>query len=428
MKKHLLQLSLIVLGTFLLHPASVLAQNPNDAGNAIANIIAIGEAAKAAKLQRQNEALKKIKDTFDGLQNGGSAQEALNNSVLAIQAYPKFSTPYLLAAYASLQLDDALNAHRFLILYDRARNNPESREINKDVPQTFVQQIRTQTSTRYSKFSTADIERLSAHDGWKNQSVDLDIDIALRAVFSGDTDFGENAAEIDVEPQIALGYHKYFWFTKGNAFSTSGPKNIGIDLNAGVAAKMNILNAGFFPNRAQLFFQPGIFLGRWYIAPFRVQLNKMAKYSDDAVSFPYNYSQGGSVQHTSYDPQSAMPFLPFPEIRYYTHFLSGFAFNHKKNSKPALDGPDETYIYVKWNDEIYSGAKNDQKITYGGEQADGILGFQFDGGGKASIGMYIGFGSATVKKFDQKGTVYTPASLLDDMYFKSGIKLKFKLY
>lgn len=424
MKKQLLTSYALLLIVSMANPLGLFAQSQDDMRKAVTNIFAIGEAAKAAKLQKQNEALLKIKETFDVLKNGGNAQDALNNSISAIQAYQKFSTPYLLAAYASLQLNNPLNAHRFMVFYDRVARRKESREINKDVPQSFIEQIRDQTSAEFSKYRPADIEKLSSNEGWLDQSVDLNLDIALRGIFAGSDNIGTNANEFDLESHLGLNYHKFLWFNKASTFSTMGTKNFGLDLNAGIDLKLNMLNTGYYPNREQLYFQPGIFLGRWYIAPVRIQGNKVNSYP---------YANGPSSVKNAYistdsDPVTNPPVIPIPEIRYYTHFVSGYSYDYKKTRKPLIGEMDASYIYFKWGDELYYGTTADKKNIYSGEQGEGLLGVQFISDGMISIGMYVGYGTLSAKQFALSGTFMKPVNLLDDEFFKSGLNIKIRLY
>jgi hypothetical protein len=426
MKKKLLTSYMLLLIVSITNPLGVFAQSQDDMRKAVTNIFAIGEAAKAAKLQKQNAALLKIKETFDVLKNGGSAQEALNNSILAMQEYQKFSTPYLLAAYASLQLNNPLNARRFMVFYDRAARGKESREINKDVPRSFIEQIRNETNSEFSKYKSADIEKLSANEGWLGQSVDLNLDLALRGIFAGSDNIGTNAKEFDLESHLGLNYHKYLWFNKAKTFSTMGTKNFGLDLNAGVDVKLNLLNSGYYPNREQIYFQPGIFLGRWYIAPLRIQANKVNSYN--YASSPSNASSNFIQTTTDSDPVYNPPVIPFPEIRYYTHFVSGYSYDYKKTAKPLIGGMDASYIYFKWGDELYYGTTSDKKNVYSGEQGEGLLGVQFVSDGMISIGMYVGYGTLTAKQLALSGTSMKPVNILNDEFFKSGLNIKVRLY
>ncbi len=435
MKSNLLTISakIALSGVCLFTTMLSYAQTQPDVQTAVNNIFTMTEQMKSERLQRQNNALKKIKEAIEALKNGGNPQDELKGSAEAIEAFPYFSKPYLMAAYASLQMDKPLDAHRFLIIYDKLAKRSENKDMDKQIPASFISQLKSQTNAIVSKYSNDDIEKIAAKANWLDHSLDIGYDIGAKVLGSGDNDIipaGQSSPDFGLENHFSVGFSKYLWFNKKNAFPTMAAQNYGLDLRAGIDYKFDLSNPSYFPSRGQAFVSAGVFLQRWYIVPLKVQVNSLNTYSSSIGSFAYSYTVGSKTSVGYYSPikyDGAPLIMPFTEIRYYTNFVSGYAHDGLKNKNSAIPAETSTYLYVKWNAENYEGLKSSTGDAYSGQQAEGLFGFLFTAK-RISIGMYLGGGVVSASTFKTTGKSVVETVHIDDDFFIGGLQFKYRIF
>jgi hypothetical protein len=212
---------------------------------------------------------------------------------------------------------------------------------------------------------------------------------------------------------LSANYHRYIWFDKDKTLSTLTGNNRGVELTGGIDYRQGFGNSDILPSRQLITIQPGVFLGRWYIVPFKLQYSMLNKYTQVNDFYPV---------HSPHSPL----FLPLTEFRYYTKFINGYSHDFARVNKPLTQDNEDTFIYIKYGVES-SDAVSDT-YYYNSNQIEITLGYQFNSSRRISFGMYLTYGGLTADKADIVGKTYKNKLYVNDDYVRLGIILKFRVY
>jgi len=415
-------LLIFLIVTGLLQSNICYAQISQDsiAKAAILGTFAIGESMRAEKLKNQNAALRDIKSAFEALKQGDT-MNGLNHALYAIKNFPRFSTPYLLAAFASLQQNKPLDAHRYLAMYDKVKDRSENKELDKDIPSSFTSELRQQIQTEFDKMTPQTLSAIYQQENWKNMSLDLSVAGNLNSY--GDTYVSgtNNNSDFDMDYPIdfLLSYSHYFWLNKAKAFPTSVKNNIGIQLMAGFDYRYSIGSA--MPSRKQFFLTPGVYLGKFYVAPFKLF--------------------GGSFDHYSKDdPNGENSFVSIlPEMRFYMT-LSQYA--TKGRSTASFKDPTignnamYMYIYLRTDGIVYNGSNtaqvatgtttNSVKTTFELNNNSYMAGFAI-GANRFEFSFGLGVENFSLYSIKDNGKTYTTNYNIDVTPFTAQMALSYRI-
>ena len=95
------------------------------------------EVNKAYRLAHEKQMMDKIQSSTNSLQSGDFSK-SLNESKEGISMSNKYSVLYLNAAYSCLSLGNSLDAHKYLRQYDFFKSKKVNTELNKNIPDSFV--------------------------------------------------------------------------------------------------------------------------------------------------------------------------------------------------------------------------------------------------------------------------------------------------
>ncbi len=346
--KNTIKLVLVIL--FFQFGSSLMAQDPdwNQFGNQLGATVGEFQSAHLqgqlyrADLQKWNLLLT---DSAMKALVKGDVNSAILLSDEAIETLHYYSTAYFIAAMAHLKNKDYLNAHRYILLYERVGDRYRRKDSKIALPAGIVESATALIEKGYDSMSSESIRDQIKTEPWRYNMLRFNIHPSGYLMPNYEKIFH---ARIN----LALQYEKYFWFNRKHRLSIQNHTN-GISFKALLSRNINFTNSyRLTPELTRFTLRPGFYLGKVYLSPLEYR-----RY-DKGENLTTDYVPG---THKIYDNSA---FVFSPEIRLYPLPLNSRAHNRLKVDKPRPKHLDNREIYFIFN--------YDRDRTAGATQARGV--------------------------------------------------------